>query len=63
MKIFRTFRTKSALFRTYRRTRKTAPIRTAAPLPIGVRGCGAEGWMCGWSSNNRPHRTAPWRQI
>ena len=59
MKIFRTFRTKSAPFRTYRRTLKSAQIRTAAPLPIGVRGCGAEGKVARMecAKYSAPHRT------
>jgi hypothetical protein len=51
---FRTFphqiRTRSALA-------KTAPFRTAAPLPYGVRGCGAEGGHRG--GNSETIRTAP----
>lgn len=52
--ILRTFRTFSAPFR--RRCGSTF-LRTAAPLPMGVRGCGAEGASGG---AEEPHyRTAP----
>lgn len=54
MTIFRTFRTFSAPFD---RRCGTAPIRTAAPLPMGVRGCGAEG--CAGEIQKPPHRTFP----
>lgn len=33
--------------------------RSAAPLPYGVRGCGAEGLRCGLGWQNFRTRTAP----
>jgi hypothetical protein len=41
------FRTYPHQIRTRTAPRKPHPFRTAAPLPYGVRGCGAEGCQCG----------------
>ncbi len=57
MMTFRTYPHLSAPNPHLFRTSKPAPIRTAAPPSIGVRGCGAEGSVCGGSGKG--HRTAP----